>query len=109
MTPKYFYELLENQFFFVLVFLRLIKLNLGATLVLSALLGRVIDSTIVLPEVDYLQSRATLLHDEEVMGIGGNLTLDRNERIANQLLMDWKNKEIERGILNILSVVNVNR
>lgn len=45
----------------------------------------------------YLKSRDILIHDEEALSFGGNLSLKGREILANNCLMDAKFKEVDEG------------
>lgn len=47
--------------------------------------------------VDYWVLRAELLQEEEIRQLGGDLKFHRDERLANQVLMEAKKKEINDG------------
>lgn len=47
---------------------------------------------------DYWTKRAALITEEERNSLGGNLSLDPRERLANDLLLTLKRKEIDDGM-----------
>ncbi|XP_044007600.1 adenosine deaminase 2-like [Aphidius gifuensis] len=52
-----------------------------------------------LPADNYWNNRAAILHEEEVLSLGGNLTFLPGERSANNILMTLKKKEIDEGFV----------
>ncbi|XP_014238435.1 adenosine deaminase 2-like [Trichogramma pretiosum] len=46
---------------------------------------------------EYWRQRARILQSEEKKMLGGDMSFERNERLANKLLMDAKTKEIDDG------------
>lgn len=52
-----------------------------------------------LPADNYWNNRAAILHEEEVLSLGGNLTFLPGERSANDILMTLKRKEIDEGLV----------
>lgn len=47
---------------------------------------------------DYWTARASILRFEESLALGGSLRFENDERIANDILMDLKKKELTEGI-----------
>lgn len=49
---------------------------------------------------DYESARQKIMISEEQMAFGGQLTLEQDEKLANQCLMTAKFQEVDEGLFN---------
>ncbi|XP_015433614.1 PREDICTED: adenosine deaminase CECR1-like [Dufourea novaeangliae] len=72
----------------------------GSVLSLTVLLGLAC-VTIAMPRITYKSLRTQILEYEERMMLGGSLSLNHDERAANDVLMHAKRKELEHGFKDL--------